>query len=91
MCGICGEIRFDDQAPSTEAVARMREVMVPRGPDGAGLFQAGAIATGHPLGATGAVLTVKLLGELARREAKRGVVTMCIGGGQGIATILEKA
>ena len=47
MCGICGEIRFDDQPPSTEAVARMREVMVPRGPDGAGLFQAGAIATGH--------------------------------------------
>ncbi len=47
MCGICGEIRFDDQSPSTEAVARMRAVMVPRGPDGAGLFHSGAIATGH--------------------------------------------
>ncbi len=45
----------------------------------------GAIATGHPLGATGAILTVKLLGEMKRRDAKRGVVTMCIGGGQGFA------
>jgi len=51
----------------------------------------GAIATGHPLGATGAVLTVKILGELKRREAKRGVVTMCIGGGMGFAYLLEMA
>ncbi|MCP4899175.1 MAG: thiolase family protein [bacterium] len=51
----------------------------------------GAIATGHPLGATGAVLTVKILGELKRREAQRGVVTMCIGGGMGFAYLLEMA
>ncbi len=51
----------------------------------------GAIATGHPLGATGAVLTVKLLGELKRRKAKYGVVTMCIGGGMGFAYLLEMA
>ncbi len=51
----------------------------------------GAIATGHPLGATGAVLTAKLLGELARRNAKRGIVTMCIGGGMGFAYLLEMA
>jgi len=50
----------------------------------------GAIATGHPLGATGAVLTVKILGELGRRNAKRGVVTMCIGGGMGFAYLLER-
>jgi acetyl-CoA acyltransferase len=50
----------------------------------------GAIATGHPLGATGAVLTCKLLGELKRRNAKRGVVTMCIGGGMGFAYLLER-
>ncbi len=51
----------------------------------------GAIATGHPLGATGAVLTVKLLGELKRRKAQRGIVTMCIGGGMGFAYLLEMA
>jgi acetyl-CoA acyltransferase len=51
----------------------------------------GAIATGHPLGATGAVLTVKILGELKRRGAKRGIVTMCIGGGMGFAYLLEMA
>ncbi len=50
----------------------------------------GAIATGHPLGATGALLTVKLIGELARRNAKRGIVTMCIGGGMGFAYLLER-
>jgi len=50
----------------------------------------GAIATGHPLGATGAILTCKLLGELKRRNAKRGIVTMCIGGGMGFAYLLEK-
>ena len=50
----------------------------------------GAIATGHPLGATGAVLTCKLLGEMARRNAKRGIVTMCIGGGMGFAYLLER-
>lgn len=49
----------------------------------------GAIATGHPLGATGAVLTVKILGELKRRNAKQGVVTMCIGGGMGFAYLVE--
>jgi acetyl-CoA acyltransferase len=50
----------------------------------------GAIATGHPLGATGAVLTCKLLGEMKRRQAKRGIVTMCIGGGMGFAYVLER-
>ncbi len=50
----------------------------------------GAIATGHPLGATGAVLTCKILGEMARRDAKRGIVTMCIGGGMGFAYLLER-
>jgi acetyl-CoA acyltransferase len=50
----------------------------------------GAIATGHPLGATGAVLTVKILGEMQRQDAKRGIVTMCIGGGMGFAYLLER-
>jgi len=50
----------------------------------------GAIATGHPLGATGAVLTCKILGEMKRRDATRGMVTMCIGGGMGFAYLLER-
>lgn len=49
----------------------------------------GAIALGHPIGATGAILTIKLLYELARRDGRYGLVSMCIGGGQGIAAIFE--
>jgi acetyl-CoA acyltransferase len=49
----------------------------------------GAIALGHPLGATGAKLTVQVLSELARREARYGLVTMCVGGGQGAAGVIE--
>jgi len=49
----------------------------------------GAIAHGHPLGATGAILTVKLLYELKRRGGKYGMVTMCVGGGMGAAGIFE--
>jgi acetyl-CoA C-acetyltransferase len=50
----------------------------------------GAIALGHPVGATGAILTVKLMHELERRSGKYGLVSLCIGGGQGIATIFER-
>jgi acetyl-CoA acyltransferase len=49
----------------------------------------GAIAMGHPLGCTGAALTVKLLNELRRTGKKRGVVSMCIGGGMGAAAVFE--
>lgn len=49
----------------------------------------GAIALGHPLGCTGAKLTAQLLHELKRRNAKRGIVSMCIGGGMGAAAIYE--
>jgi len=49
----------------------------------------GAIALGHPLGCTGAKLTAQLLHELKRRNAKRGIVSMCIGGGMGAAGIFE--
>jgi acetyl-CoA C-acetyltransferase len=49
----------------------------------------GAIALGHPLGATGSILTTKLLHEMERRGVKYGLVTLCIGGGQGISTIFE--
>lgn len=50
----------------------------------------GAVALGHPLGATGAILTVKCLAELARTNKRYGLVTMCIGGGQGIAAVFER-
>ena len=49
----------------------------------------GAIALGHPLGGTGAILTIKVLDELRDRGEKTGLVTMCIGGGQGIAMLVE--
>ena len=49
----------------------------------------GAIALGHPLGCTGAKLTVQILNELRRRKKKYGMVTACVGGGQGVAAIFE--
>jgi acetyl-CoA C-acetyltransferase len=51
--------------------------------------QGGAIAHGHPIGATGAVLTTRLIHSMRRDGLKRGIVTLCIGGGQGIALALE--
>jgi len=51
--------------------------------------EGGAIAHGHPIGATGAILTVRLLHSMKRDGLSRGVVTLCIGGGQGIALALE--
>jgi acetyl-CoA C-acetyltransferase len=50
----------------------------------------GAIALGHPVGATGAILTVKALYELDRTGGKTALITMCIGGGQGIAIAIER-
>jgi acetyl-CoA C-acetyltransferase len=50
----------------------------------------GAIALGHPVGATGAIITIKAMYELERTGGKRGLITMCIGGGQGIALAIER-
>jgi acetyl-CoA acyltransferase len=64
--------------------------------EGAGLDPAkvnvhgGAVALGHPLGCTGAKLTAQILGELRRRKARYGLVTMCVGGGMGAAGIFER-
>jgi acetyl-CoA C-acetyltransferase len=52
-------------------------------------IEGGAVAHGHPLGATGAVLTTKLIHSMRRDGLRRGVVTLCIGGGQGIALAIE--
>ena len=51
----------------------------------------GAIALGHPIGASGARILITLLHEMARRDAKRGLASLCIGGGQGIALAVERA
>ena len=50
----------------------------------------GAVALGHPIGATGAILTIKAMYELQRTGGRYGLITMCIGGGQGIAAIIER-
>jgi acetyl-CoA C-acetyltransferase len=50
----------------------------------------GAIALGHPIAATGAIITTKILGEMERNDYKLGLVSLCIGGGQGIAMLLER-
>jgi acetyl-CoA acyltransferase len=50
----------------------------------------GAVALGHPLGCTGAKLTATILREMERRGSRYGLVTMCVGGGQGAAGIFER-
>ncbi len=75
-----------NEAFACQAIAVMRELGIDderTNPNG------GAVALGHPLGASGAKLTVQLLGEMRRRKSRYGMVTMCVGGGQGAATIFE--
>jgi acetyl-CoA C-acetyltransferase len=50
----------------------------------------GSIAMGHPLGATGAMLVSTMLDELERRELKRGMLSLCVGGGMGISCLIER-
>lgn len=50
----------------------------------------GAIALGHPLGGTGAILVAKMVYELKRRNLERGLITFCVGGGQGVAALIER-
>ena len=76
-----------NEAFSSIAVTVQRELEVPEekmNPVG------GAVALGHPIGATGAILTVKILHHLARTGGQYGLVTLCIGGGMGIAAIFER-
>jgi acetyl-CoA C-acetyltransferase len=49
----------------------------------------GAIALGHPIGASGCIITLKLINEMVRRQSKYGMATLCIGGGQGLAVLFE--
>ena len=76
-----------NEAFAAQALAVVRELGLPldrTNPNGSG------ISMGHPVAATGAILTVKALYELKRVSGRYGLVTMCIGGGQGIAAIFER-
>jgi len=76
-----------NEAFAAQALAVIRELDLPMekvNPNGSG------ISLGHPIGATGAILTVKALYELQRTGGRYACVTMCIGGGQGIAAIFER-
>ena len=75
-----------NEAFAAVAVACTRELDLP---EDIVNVEGGAIAHGHPIGATGAVLTTRLLHSMRRDGLKRGVVTLCIGGGQGVALALE--
>jgi acetyl-CoA C-acetyltransferase len=77
-----------NEAFAAQALAVVRELGLP--PDRANPNGSG-ISLGHPVGATGAILTVKALYELHRTGGRYALVTMCIGGGQGIAAIFERA
>jgi acetyl-CoA C-acetyltransferase len=77
-----------NEAFAAQALAVVRELGLPperTNPNGSG------ISLGHPIGATGAILAVKVLYELHRTGGRYGLVTMCIGGGQGIAAVFERA
>jgi acetyl-CoA acyltransferase len=75
-----------NEAFACQAIAVMRELGMD---DERVNVNGGAVALGHPLGASGAKLTVQLLGEMRRRRSRYGLVTMCVGGGQGAATVFE--
>jgi acetyl-CoA C-acetyltransferase len=77
-----------NEAFAAQALAVIRELGLPQdrtNPNGSG------VSLGHPIGATGAILAVKALYELRRTGGRHALVTMCIGGGQGIAAIFERA
>jgi acetyl-CoA C-acetyltransferase len=76
-----------NEAFAAQALAVCRELELPAdrtNPNGSG------ISLGHPIGATGCILAVKALYELNRTGGRRALVTMCIGGGQGIAALFER-
>ena len=85
------EIRSVERVEINEAFAAIA-IVVARElglPDDIVNVEGGAVAHGHPIGATGAVLTTKLIHSMRRDGLKRGIVTLCIGGGQGIALAIE--
>ncbi len=76
-----------NEAFASQSIACIRELGLPT--DRLNV-NGGAIALGHPMGATGGILTAKMVNELKRREARWGVISFCCGGGQGVAVLLER-
>ena len=85
------DIRSVERIEINEAFAAIAIVVAPELglPDDIVNVEGGAVAHGHPIGATGAVLATKLIHSMRRDGLKRGIVTLCIGGGQGIALAIE--
>jgi acetyl-CoA C-acetyltransferase len=77
-----------NEAFAAQAIACMRELKLSR--DITNVYGSG-ISLGHPIGCTGAMLVVTLINAMQRRNAKYGLVTRCIGGGQGMAMVFERA
>lgn len=77
-----------NEAFAAIAIALIREIGLP---EDLVNVEGGAIAHGHPIGATGAILTTRILHAMRREGIKRGLVTLCIGGGQGVALALERS
>ena len=75
-----------NEAFAVQALACIRELGIPE--DKVNVNGSG-ISLGHPIGATGAIISVKLLHEMKRRDAKYGIATLCIGGGQGLSVLYE--
>ena len=76
-----------NEAFASQAIYCIRELGLDRdktNPNGSG------ISLGHPVGATGAIMTVKIMEEMERSDSSIGLVTMCVGGGQGVATVFER-
>jgi acetyl-CoA acyltransferase len=76
-----------NEAFASQSLAVIRETSI--NPDLVNV-NGGAIALGHPLGCTGAKLSVQIMNELKKRNQKYGVVTMCVGSGQGAAGVIER-
>ena len=77
-----------NEAFASQAIACMREMNCDL--EKTNLLGSG-ISIGHPVGCTGARIIVTLMGEMLRKDNELGLATLCIGGGQGMATVLERA
>ena len=83
----CGSANIMNEAFASVVLKYQKDLNIP---DEKLNVNGGAIAMGHPLGATGAMITGTMVDELERRDARRALITLCVGGGMGVATIIER-